>query len=116
LPEDSFSRGSEFPITASVPTLFYSSASELLCESIATLVVDATTGSVFSSATPAATIADMVNRLMGYPPNDPLYAGAVKILQDNYDAHVAARASATNAMRSTFALACEAPTTLSFGL
>ncbi|HET6149005.1 MAG TPA: hypothetical protein VFH68_15815 [Polyangia bacterium] len=116
LPEDSFSRGSEFPITATTPTLFYSSASELLCESVATAVVDATTGSVFSSATPPATIADMVTRVMGYPPNDPLYAGAVKILQDNYDAHVAARASATNAMRSTFALACEAPTTLSFGL
>jgi hypothetical protein len=40
----------------------------------------------------------------------------VQILQDNYNAHVAARASATNALRSTFALACEAPTTLSFGL
>jgi hypothetical protein len=116
LPEDAFSRGSEFPITASVPTLFYSSASELLCENVATAVVDATTGSVFSSATPAATIADMVTRVMGYPPSDPLFAGAVKILQDNYDAHVAARATATNAMRSTFALACEAPTTLSFGL
>jgi hypothetical protein len=116
IPQDSFSRGSEFPITTSVPTLFYSSASELLCESVATAVVDATTGSVFSSATPAGTIGDMVQRVMGYPPGDPLYAGAVKILQDNYDAHVAARASATNAMRSTFALACEAPTTLSFGL
>ena len=116
LPEDSFSRGSEFPITASTPTLFYSSASELLCETVAPVVVDATTGSVFSSTTPAATIADMVTRVMGYPPNDPLFAGAAKILQDNYDAHVAARATATNAMRSTFALACEAPTTLSFGL
>ena len=116
LPGDSFSRGSEVPITASSPTLFYSSASELLCEAVAAVVVDATTGSVFSSAGPPAAIADMVQRVMGYPPGDPLYAGAVKILQDNYDAHVAAKATATNAMRSTFALACEAPTTLSFGL
>jgi hypothetical protein len=116
LPEDAFSRGSEIPITASSPTLFYSAASELLCESVATAVVDATTGSVFSSTAPATAIADMVQRVMGYPPGDPLYAGAVKILQDNYDAHVAARASATNSLRSTFALACEAPTTLSFGL
>jgi hypothetical protein len=116
IPADSFSRGSEFPITASSPTLFYSSASELLCENVAAVVVDATTGSVFSSTTPSAAIADMVQRVMGYPPGDPLYAGAVQILQDNYNAHVAARASATNALRSTFALACEAPTTLSFGL
>ena len=116
VPADAFSRGSEFPITASTPTLFYAAAGEMLCENIATQVVDATTGSVFSSSTPPAAIADMVQRVMGYPPSDPLYAGAVKILQDNYNAHIAAKASATNALRSTFALACEAPTTLSFGL
>jgi hypothetical protein len=116
IPADAFSRGSEVPITASIPTLFYSSASELLCENIAAVVVDATTGSIYSSTMVAAAIADMVQRVIGYPPGDPLYAGAVQILQDNYDAHVAAKASATNALRSTFALACEAPTTLSFGL
>ena len=116
IPADAFSRGSEVPITASVPTLFYSSASELLCENIAAVVVDATTGSIYSSTTVPAAIADMVQRVIGYPPNDPLYAGAMQILQDNYDAHVAAKASATNALRSTFALACEAPTTLSLGL
>jgi hypothetical protein len=71
---------------------------------------------VFSSSTPPATIADMVARVMGYPPTDPLYGGAVQILQDNYNAHLSARATATNSMRSTFALACESPTSLSFGL
>lgn len=116
IPEDGFSRGSEFPITASVPTLFYSAASEMLCENIAAQVVDATTGTVWSSTDPAAAIDDMVTRVIGYPPGDTLHAQAVQILQDNYDAHVAARATATNALRSTFALACESPTTLSFGL
>ena len=116
IPADAFSRGSEVPIAASSPTLFYSSASELLCENIAAAVVDATTGTIYTSTAVPAAIADMVERVIGYPPNDPLYAGAVQILQDNYDAHVAAKASATNALRSTFALACEAPTTLSLGL
>jgi hypothetical protein len=116
IPADAFSRGSEVPITASTPTLFYSSASELLCENIAALVVDATTGAIYSSTMVPAAIADMVQRVIGYPPGDPLYAGAVQILQDNYDNHVAAKASPTNALRSTFALACEAPTTLSLGL
>ena len=37
----------------------------------------------------------MVQRVMGYPAGDPLYGGAVQILQDNYNAHVAARATAT---------------------
>src|SRR5262249_28133592 len=105
IPADGFSRGSEFPITASVPTLFYSAASEMLCENVAATVVDATTGSIFSSTDPPAAIADMVQRVMGYPPGDPLYAGAVQILQDNYNAHVAGKATPTNALRSTFALA-----------
>lgn len=116
VPADAFSRGSEFPITASDPTLFYSAATEMLCENIAPQVVDAMTGSVFSSANPDTAIADMVTKILGYPPGDPAYAGAVKILRDNYDQHIAARANATNSMRSTFALACESPTSLSFGL
>jgi hypothetical protein len=116
IPADAFSRGSEVPITTSTPTLFYSSASELLCENVAAVVVDATAGSVYSSTMVPAAIADMVQRVIGYPPGDPLYAGAVQILQDNYDAHIAAKATPTNALRSTFALACEAPTTLSLGL
>jgi hypothetical protein len=116
IPADAFSRGSEVPIAASIPTLFYSSASELLCENIAAVVVDATTGAVYSSTMVPAAIADMVQRVIGYPPGDALYGGAVQILQDNYDAHIAAKATPTNALRSTFALACEAPTTLSLGL
>jgi hypothetical protein len=117
VPADAFSRGSEIPITASDPTLFYSSATEILCENIAPLVVDATAATVWSSTAVPAAIADMVERLMGYPPSDPLHAGAVQILQDNYNQHMAVRGTtATNALRSTFALACESPTSLSFGL
>jgi hypothetical protein len=117
VPQDGFSRGSEVPIMAADPTLFYSAATELLCENIAALAIDATTGTVWTSANPAATIADIVQRIMGYPPTDPAYAGAVQILQDNYNQHMAvARTTATNAMRSTFALACESPTSVSFGL
>ena len=41
---DAFSRGAQSPVTPSDPTLFYSSATEMLCENIAVQVVDATTG------------------------------------------------------------------------
>ncbi|MBC8132849.1 MAG: hypothetical protein H7X95_07695, partial [Deltaproteobacteria bacterium] len=119
VPADAFSRGAEVPITASEPTLFYSAACEMLCENIAAQVVDAATGSVFSSTDPPAAIAEMVQKVMGYPPSDPLYRGAVEILQADYNANLAklgTRPSATNALRSTFALACESPTSLSFGL
>ena len=54
---------------------------------------------------------------MGYPPSDPHHAGAVQILQDHYDAHVGRQGQhGDDALRSTFALACESPTSLSLGL
>jgi len=118
LAADAFSRGEEFPVTPSDPSLFYRAASELLCENIATLVVDAlgTTDSLYKGASFAAGIDDMVTRLMGYPASDPRHAEAVTILTSHYNAVLAARNTATNSLRSTFVLACESPTSLSFGL
>ena len=117
VPADSFSRGSEIPVTPSDPTLFYSAATEGLCENIAVQVVDATAGTVYTSTDSANAMADMVQKIMGYPPGDPHYASALQILKDDYAASLAIKGTtATNALRSTFALACEAPTTLSFGL
>ncbi|MFZ5892461.1 MAG: hypothetical protein ACOY0T_15485 [Myxococcota bacterium] len=116
VPADTFSRGSESPVTPSDPTLFYAAATEALCESIAPLVVDATTDPVWVSTNVGGAIEDMVTRVMGYPPSDPHHAPAVQILQDDYNANIAQKARATDALRSTFSLACQSPTTLSFGL
>ena len=66
---------------------------------------------------PAPAIDDMVTRIVGYPAGDSHHAMAVQILQDHYNAVLAAnRNTATTALRSTFALACESPTAVSFGL
>lgn len=116
VPADAFSRGSEAPITAAEPTLFYAAGTEALCENIAALVVDAATNTVYSSSDSAAALADMVSRVMGYPSADPHYATALQILREDYDASVAQKAKTTDALRSTFALACQSPTALSFGL
>lgn len=114
---DAFSRGSETPVTPSPPTLFYRAATEMLCENVAALVVDAATNSVFSSGNVATAVADMVSRIMGYPSTDPHYSKAVQILTDHYDAAKATSGtSATVAMRSTFSLACQSPSSLSIGL
>jgi hypothetical protein len=115
---DGFGRGSEIPVTPSDPTLFYRAASEMLCENVAPQMVDATGGmyTSTSAANVSSAIADMVQRIVGYPPTDPHYAQAVQILQAHYTAAVAAPASATNSLRSTFALACQSPTFLSFGI
>jgi hypothetical protein len=117
LAADAFSRGEEYPITTSDPTLFYRAASELLCENIAPQVVDALgVESLYKGVSFAAGIDDMVTRLMGYPAADPRHAEAVTILTSHYNAVIAARNTPTNALRSTFVLACESPTSLSFGL
>ena len=117
LATDAFSRGDEFPITATDPTLFYRAASEMLCENIAVQAVDPTGGGgVYQGAQFAAGISDMATRIMGYTPSDPKHAQAVTILTSHYQAVLATKASATNSLRSTFALACESPTSLSFGL
>jgi hypothetical protein len=114
LPADGFSRGSEIPVTPATPTLFFRAASEMLCENVAAVVVD-TTGSRYSSTALDTAIPDMVVTIMGYPPSDSHYASALQILQAHY-AEALPGNTATNALRSTFSLACQSPTSLAFGI
>jgi hypothetical protein len=123
---DAFSRGSQIPVTPSDPTLFFRSASELLCSNIAAQVVDPSAGGgVYSMSDVPGAIANMVETLMGYPPAHPLHGEAIQILQEHYDGARMTRSgtggggqttSATNALRSTFILACESPTAVGIGL
>jgi hypothetical protein len=113
--DDAFSRASEIPVTPSTPTLFYRAASELVCEDVATRVVDAG-NAAFSSSNLDASFTKMVEVVMGYAVSDPRHGGALQILKDNYQESISGGASATNALRSTFSLACQAPTSLAFGL
>ena len=116
IPADTFGRGSENLVTPTEPTLFFRAATEMLCEEIAVQVVDADVGSVYSSADGSMAFADMATRIMGYPPGDPKHAPAAQLLGDHHAAARASGASATNALRSTFAAACQSPTSVSFGL
>jgi hypothetical protein len=115
---DAFSRGSEIPVTPPDPTLFYRAASEMLCENVSLQVVDPTSGTaLYSSKDPTTAIAAMVQNIVGYPASDPHNSMAVTILQAHYTAAMSTgKATATNALRSTFALACQSPTFLSLGI
>lgn len=114
---DAFSRGSQTPVTPSKATLFYRAASEMLCENVSALVVDATSGGVYVSTDVTTAISGMVQNVMGYPPGDSHYASAVDILTRHYNAAKAtSKTSATNALRATFALACQSPTSLIVGM
>jgi hypothetical protein len=118
---DAFSRGAQAPVTPSEPTMFYRAATEMLCENIATQVVDAMTGSIYASADIPGAINSMVDTIMGYPPSHPLHAPAAQILMDHQTAAAqaasgSATAKATTGLRSAFALACESPRALGIGL
>ncbi|HMF39090.1 MAG TPA: hypothetical protein VKQ32_00280 [Polyangia bacterium] len=118
---DAFSRGAQSPVTPTEPTLFYRAASEELCENLAVQVVDAASGSVYSSSDVPGSINAMVETVMGYPPSHPLHAQAAQILMD-HDTAVAQAASgssatkATTGLRSAFVLACESPRAVGIGL
>jgi hypothetical protein len=118
---DAFSRGVESPVTPSDPTMFYSSATEMVCENVSGQVVG--DGLMFSTADIPGSINRMVETVMGYPASHPLYAQAVQILT-NHNTMAATpagggRVTATttlNALKSAFVLACESPTALAVGL
>jgi hypothetical protein len=114
---DAFSRGSEASVTPSVPTLFYAAASELLCENISLQAVDAEDGtSPYASSDVPGAVAAMVEDILGYTASDPKAAEARTILQAHYDAAITSEAPPSDALRSTFSLACQSPSFLGLGL
>jgi hypothetical protein len=112
---DGFSRSSEVPVTPTEPTLFQRAATELLCEDIAAQVVDAD-GGRYASSDPEAAMGDMVQTIMGYSAGDPARAEALQILKDHYQEARTSSNNARNALRATFALACQSPTFVAIGL
>jgi len=115
---DTFSRGSQTPVTSADPNLFFRAAVEELCQALAPQVVDATSKSVWtssSSANVSTAISDMVQKVMGYPPSDSHSAMAVSILK-NHMQSAQSQSNASTALRSTFVLACESPTSVAVGL
>ena len=114
---DAFSRGSTAPVTPSKMTLFYRAGTEMLCENVAALVVDVT-GSLYQSSNATAAIDGIVQNIIGYSAGDSHYAGAIDILTRHFnDAQKSPNsATKTNALRSTFSLACQSPTSLGIGM
>jgi len=118
---DAFSRGAQSPVTPTEPTMFYRAATEMLCENIATQVVDATAGGIWTSSDIPGAVNAMVETVMGYPPGNPLHAQAAQILMDHQAAAAAGASGSTSSkatvgLRSAFVLACESPRALGIGL
>jgi len=120
VPSDGYARGATAPVLATDPSLFYRAATEQLCRSFADSAVDATVGgkpSRYASRMADAAISDMVRTIMGVLPADPRYAPLRQILVEHHAAASKTMGiSATDALKSTFVLACAAPTSISMGL
>ena len=116
LPADAYSRGAEAPVLTADTSLFFRSITENLCRTLADQVVDIGTTPRFSSKTPAAAVDDMVRSVMALVDGDARQSGATTILNEHYAAAVKAGASARDALKSTFVLACSSPTAVSVGL
>jgi hypothetical protein len=113
LPSDAYSRGSEEPVLANDPNLFFRTGMENLCAVLAGHLIDAGAGTRWSSASPDAAIGDFVHTLMG------LGAGRdtprLSILNEHMAAARAAGLSASDALKSTFVLACLSPSVVGMG-
>jgi hypothetical protein len=121
LPSDAYGRGAVAPILPTVPTLFFRAGVEGICEDVATRVIDPaapTPGAArWSSADPDTAIADFVARVMALPPSDERAAAAASVLKSHFTSALAAPGvTATDALRSTFTVACLAPSTVTMGL
>jgi hypothetical protein len=117
LPVDTYYRAYELPSLPTNPDLFFRDSAEMMCSAIANQLVDVKMGtSRYSSAKPMDAIADMVSTVMDFVSSDPRAAAAQQILSEHFAAAQMGGASATDALKSTFTLACIAPTSVILGL
>src|SRR6266700_4026950 len=122
LPSDGYGRGSTMPVLPNQPSLFFRAGTENICASVAGQVIDVAAGKqvagvkYWSSAQADAAIADFVATVMGLPPSDARATPAAGLLRDHLTAAMGQGASASDALKSTFVVACQAPTALSIGM
>ncbi|HXK16703.1 MAG TPA: hypothetical protein VNG33_02780, partial [Polyangiaceae bacterium] len=116
IPLDGYLRGAEAPALSTAQTPFYRGAAEALCSYAAGLTIDKMPMSRYSSAKKDQAITDFVANIMGITSADPNSAAVTQLLQDHYTAAVAAGATPTDALKSTFVTACLSPTSVAIGL
>lgn len=116
VPGDGYARGAEEPLLPTESNLFHQSGTSNLCVHLATLLVDAPSGSKYSSSKAAVAIPDFVHTVMGVPSSDPRSSAFTDILQRHFNAAQSVSKSATVALRSTFTVACASPLSISSGL
>jgi hypothetical protein len=112
-PSDQYSRGAATASQVTVPTLMMRGGMESLCTSLAQLFVDNGTTSAFQSSDPPAAIHNLATILMGL--TSDRVAAPQAILTRHFQQAQVLGASASDALKSTFVLACLSPYVVSIG-
>ena len=113
LPSDAYSRGAEEPVLDNDPNLFFRTGMENVCAIFAARLIDAGPGTRWSSASPDAAIADFVHTLMGVGSGRD--ATPLSILGEHFQSAQAQGLSASDALKSTFVIACLSPSVVGMG-
>jgi len=120
LPADGYGRGVAAPILPSQASLFFRAGVENLCENVASIVIDPAPGVGvlrWTSDDSEAAISDFTSLLLALSPEDPRAARAHSLLAAHFQAALATPGiTATDALRSTFVVACLSPALVSIGL
>ncbi len=115
IPLDGYLRGAEAPALSTAETPFFRGATESLCAYAASLTIDKTK-SRYDSTKKDSAITDFVSNVMGLAAADPAVPSVTQLLQDHYNAVVTAGGKPTDALTSTFIVACLSPTSVAVGL
>jgi hypothetical protein len=116
VPVDTYDRGQEIGSLPTEPSPFFRIATESMCVLLADRVVDAGSAPRYSSQQPDSAIDDMVATIMALLPGDPRSGEARQILREHFDAAQRSGSSASEALKSTFTLACASPSSVIMGL
>jgi hypothetical protein len=122
LPSDGYGRGATAPVLPNQPTLFFRAAVENICLTAATMVIDVPAAKrlpnakQWSSGQPDAAIADFVALMLGLPASDARAEPATSLLKAHFATAMQQKKSASDALKSTFAIACLSPSFVSIGL
>ncbi len=113
LPSDSYSRGAEDSVLANDPNLFFRTGMENICAALAAKLIDAPSGTRWTSTSSDAAIADFVHVVMGIGSGRD--TTPLSILNGHFQSATAGGLSASDALKSTFVLACMSPSVVGMG-
>ncbi len=123
LPSDQYGRGTPVPVLPNQPSMFYRAGLENICEDVAAMVVDPTTNipgaKVYLSTSQDnvdAAVSDLVATLMGVVASDPRSSALGAALSQHYKDALATGVKPTDALKSTFTLACLTPSVVGIGM